>query len=168
MATVEKDAQEIETALGLTSEIVALKAESVTVNEFTLEQLPELLRLMDEMRQAGKTIATLTNKETGQSDDYIQDDFVHGLLQSGDTGIKLLMLATGKDRAWFKRTGIAAAPPLARALFRVNKGFFDQLSDLITEASGMAESLKPKPVETPTEESIGQRQPQHWDGAAIQ
>lgn len=134
------------TQVELRTETIEIAGEQITVSEFTLGQLPQVLGVIDEMRQAGKFTINLANKETGQSDEYIQSDFVHGLLQSGEIGIKLLTLATGKEQDWLKQIGLAMLPKLARAIFNVNQGIFQEFGGLIAEMQSMVSILGKKPA----------------------
>jgi hypothetical protein len=105
------EAEELATALGLLCKEVRVRGELVRVEEFELEQIPQVLAAFRDLMQKGAT-----------------DVNASMLARSGEVGIQLLMLATGKPREWFRSPKIPLGDGLAMyaALIEVNKSFFDQ------------------------------------------
>jgi hypothetical protein len=118
------EAQELETVLGLSHKTVTVRGEEVRVEEFELEQLPQLLKLvkdlLDDARGASVTESLL--------------------MQSGEIGIKLAMLATGKPREWFSKMPLGDGLAVYSAVIAVNQSFFaqtKQFTELIELLGGL-------------------------------
>lgn len=128
-------AEELAMVLGLNFKTVMVRGEEVRIEEFELEQLPEL---MDAMK-------SLMDKTGGGITERL-------LSQSGEIGIRLAMLATGKPREWFRKLPLGDGLALYAAVIEVNQSFFNQSEHFIgliqlvgglfapTAASGSASS----------------------------
>lgn len=120
----DNEAESLKTALGLSFRDVTIRGESVRVEEFDIEQLPQLLSMVKglfEKSKGGDVSGSL-------------------LLESGELGIKLAMLATGKPRPWFKRMPLGDGLALYSAVIAANESFFgqmDQFTELIELVSGL-------------------------------
>lgn len=118
------EAEQLEKALGLSFREVTVRGEKTRVEEFEIEQLPQLLGLVKglfEKARGGDVTGSL-------------------LLESGELGIKLAMLATGKPRDWFKRMPLGDGLALYSAIIAANESFFGQMSqftELIELVSGL-------------------------------
>lgn len=118
-----KEVSELEVALGLVFKEITVREgtsreETVRVEEFEMEQIPRLTALVKGL--VGMFIS-----------DEVSDE---SLMQSGETGIKFLMLATGKPREWFNKMSLKDGLGLYSALIETNKSFFPQIgkfTDLI-------------------------------------
>lgn len=119
-----QEAENLETVLGLSFREVTVRGEIVRVEEFEIEQLPQLLRLVQglfEQARGGAVTGTL-------------------LSQSGEIGIQLAMLATGKPREWFKKLPLGDGLALYSAVIAANESFFGQMNqftELIELVSGL-------------------------------
>lgn len=111
-------------ALGLSFRDVTIRGEAVRVEEFDIEQLPQLLSMVKglfEKSKGGDVSGSL-------------------LLESGELGIQLAMLATGKPRQWFKKMPLGDGLALYSAVIAANESFFAQMSqftELIELVSGL-------------------------------
>lgn len=143
------EAAELSQALGLVHKDVTVRGESVRVEEFELEQLPVVIQVIrDLVGKAGKADVT----------DAI-------LMQSGEAGIRLAMLATGKDREWFRKMPLGDGLALYAAIIEVNQSFFDQsdqiaslvglFAPMIKSANGFASSDSLPATDTPSPQSEG-------------
>jgi|SRR5262245_7405543 len=133
----QNEAEELATVLGLLHKRVTVRGEEVTVEEFEIEQLPQLLTM----------IRDLTAKAQGES-------ITNGLLmQSGEIGIRLAMLATGKPRDWFKKMPLGDGLALYAAIIEVNASFFgqiDQFSSLVALLGGVMNAGTGRDSSTPS------------------
>lgn len=121
------EAEELSQVLGLSCKTVKVRGEEIEVSEFEIEQLPQLLNLIKE----------LTEKAKGES---ITDSL---LMQSGEIGIRLAMLATGRPREWFHKMPLGDGLALYAAIIEANTSFFaqiDQFTGLVELVAGL---LKP-------------------------
>lgn len=126
------EAGNLETVLGLSFREVTVRGEVVRVEEFEIEQLPQLLALVQGLFDQAKGGAV-----TGAL-----------LSQSGELGIKLAMLATGKPREWFKRLPLGDGLALYSAVIAANESFFGQMNqftELIELVSGLFRASNPPP-----------------------
>lgn len=124
------EAGQLAKVLGLSFRDVTVRGEVVRVEEFELEQLPQLLALVKGLFEKAKG-----GDVTGSL-----------LLESGELGITLAMLATGKPREWFKRMPLGDGLALYSAVIAANESFFGQMSqftELIELVSGL---LAPVPT----------------------
>ncbi len=125
-ATKQKknEADALATALGLSSKTVTIRGEAVTVEEFEIEQLPLLLGLIKGLFERSKGEGVTERL----------------MLESGEIGIQLAMLATGKPREWFKKLPLGDGLALYSAVIGANESFFaqmDQFTELIELVSGL-------------------------------
>lgn len=109
------EAEELATTLGLNFKTVTVRGEEIRIEEFELEQLPELLTVLKGL-MAGAT--------TGITDQL--------LLQSGEIGIRLAMLATGRPRVWFKKLPLGDGLALYAAVIEANPSFFNQSEHFVS------------------------------------
>jgi hypothetical protein len=119
-----EEAENLETVLGLSFREVTVRGEVIRVEEFEIEQLPQLLRLVQGLFDQAKGSAVTSAL----------------LSQSGEIGIQLAMLATGKPREWFKRLPLGDGLALYSAVIAANESFFGQMSqftELIELVSGL-------------------------------
>ena len=119
-----EEAENLETVLGLSFREVTVRGEVIRVEEFEIEQLPQLLRLVQGLFEQAKGSAVTSAL----------------LSQSGEIGIQLAMLATGKPREWFKRLPLGDGLALYSAVIAANESFFGQMSqftELIELVSGL-------------------------------
>ena len=126
------EAGQLEKALGLSFREVTVRGENIRVEEFEIEQLPQLLRLVQGLFEQAKGSAV-----TGAL-----------LSQSGEIGIQLAMLATGKPREWFKRLPLGDGLALYSAVIATNESFFGQMNqftELIELVSGLFNASQPAP-----------------------
>jgi hypothetical protein len=129
MATATKqkkttEAESLAIALGLSSKTVTIRGESITVEEFEIEQLPQLLGLIKGLFEKAKG-----GDVTGAL-----------MMESGEVGIQLAMIATGKPRQWFKKMPLGDGLALYSAVIGANESFFaqmDQFTELIELVSGL-------------------------------
>jgi hypothetical protein len=134
-ATKQKknEADALATALGLSSKTVTVRGETVTVEEFEIEQLPLLLGMVKGL--IGKAMADKTANR-----DAAQDLTSAMLMESGEVGIQFAMVATGKPREWFKKLPLGDGLALYSAVIGANESFFaqmDQFTELIELVSGL-------------------------------
>lgn len=111
---VETDeAESLNAALGLAHKIVTVRGESVRVEEFEIAHLPVLLKVVRDLAGAmGGSVTT------------------DALMRSGESGIEIAMLATGKPREWFNRMPLGDGLALYAAIIEANASFFTHLPDL--------------------------------------
>lgn len=124
------EAGQLEKALGLSFREVTVRGEIVRVEEFEIEQLPQLLALVKGLFEKAKG-----GDVTGSL-----------LMESGELGIKLAMLATGRPREWFKRMPLGDGLALYSAIIAANESFFGQMSqftELIELVSGLLAPVLP-------------------------
>lgn len=118
------EAGQLEKVLGLSFRDVTVRGETVRVEEFEIEQLPQLLGLVKGLFEKAKG-----NDVTGSL-----------LIESGELGIKLAMLATGKPREWFRKMPLGDGLALYSAVISANESFFGQMNqftELIELVSGL-------------------------------
>lgn len=108
------EAESLATALGLNFKSVTVRGEEVRVEEFEIEQLPQLLNLLKGLMSGGQAITERL------------------LSQSGEIGIQMAMLATGKPRDWFKRMPLGDGLALYAAVIEVNQSFFTQSENFVS------------------------------------
>lgn len=148
--------EEIQTAFGLRHETVKVLGQEITVSEFSADQMPEILLIIDEANAKGQKLFNLINPGTNEPVTFESFDWKQALLRSGDGIIKLVMLATGKERGWFKQFGMGPLLQLAMAVFKVNKDFFLELAettpemnillqDFVASVQGVTKKASPSP-----------------------
>jgi hypothetical protein len=95
--------------------VLSIEGESVTVGEFRLSQLPEVIRLTADVLDAVRAIPP--------------DDPLGWLrlfeIHTEDL-VTLMALATGKPESWVSDLGLSDAASLLERIFRVNSRFFFQ------------------------------------------
>lgn len=124
------EAGQLEKALGLSFRDVTVRGEVVRVEEFEIEQLPQLLSLVKGLFEKAKG-----GDVTGSL-----------LMESGELGIKLAMLATDKPREWFRKLPLGDGLALYSAIIAANESFFGQMSqftELIELVSGLLAPITP-------------------------
>lgn len=128
MQTVD-EAVALEQALGLAHKDVTVRGEVIRVEEFEIGHLPILIKTVRDL--AGGLSAGVTTD---------------ALLRSGETGIQIAMLATGKPREWFNRLPLGDGLALYAAIIEANTSFFTHLPEL-TDLVQLAGALLP-PMKT--------------------
>lgn len=140
MTDLNKDAAELETVLGVTAKTLEIRGQTITVREFTLEQLPQILRLIAKIRKAGRQIVTWTDPDSGASVPLEKDDFITAALEHGEEVVELIHLATANEiRLRKMQIGVTDTFALLGAIFEVNASFFDLTRN--AEAGGILASL---------------------------
>lgn len=114
LRAVETDeADALETALGLAFREVTIRGEVVRVEEFEIAHLPAILKIVRNL--SGLVMGDVTSD---------------ALLRSGEAGIELAMLATGRPRKWFTRLPLGDGLALYAAIIEANTSFFTHLPEL--------------------------------------
>lgn len=118
------EATQLETALGLREQKLEIRGQVITVREFSLTQIPALLRLIGQIKKAGREVVTWTDPASGTAIPLEKEDWIQAILDNGEQGLVLIRLAC---RDLPDDAPLAALLPVIGAIFEVNTDFFDQL-----------------------------------------
>lgn len=108
----EVTAKELSELLGKGGEKVTAKGEAIEVTPFKFGQLPAVL----------KHIGTF-GASAVEGDDF---NIVRAITESGESVIGCLMVATGKERAWFDDLEIDEGAALLAAVVKANSELFEK------------------------------------------
>lgn len=142
--TQTNDATQLEDALGLRAQRFEIRGRTITVREFTMQQLPALLRIMADARRAGRHVTSWIDPE-GNALPMERDDFILGMLEQGESALSLIRMAAPEIQ---DDTPVAALVPLIAAVFEVNKDFFGlpEIAAAISGLSGNSTPATPGPI----------------------
>lgn len=117
--------KDLTTALGLDYKDVLIRkgSERVRVEEFSIEQIPDVTKLIF------KIVETMIGS-AGDGDTDEMDFLANILAGSGETGLLLLSLSARKPVEHFSRISMTDGIALYSALLEVNQSFFAQAEQI--------------------------------------
>ncbi|MDQ3819076.1 MAG: hypothetical protein M3362_15560 [Acidobacteriota bacterium] len=118
---------QLEKVLGLDEGEVVAGGEKFIIRPFRLRQIIQAAKFVSELADQG-----LVQTEEGRRD----FNFTKMLLQGGDSVLKILEIATGKDIYWLGELDPVDGIKLCGKVWEVNADFFDRNKVVLMEAVG--------------------------------
>lgn len=118
--------KEIETVLGLRKHEVVCGGKTVELHEFTIKDLPRILRLVDQARESGSRLEEIF--QDGKAMKFERFDWIQALLRSGEPALHLINLSARRHQLdWLEEISASYLMDLLAGLIEVNADFFGRI-----------------------------------------